>query len=297
MDEVWPEAQAHVARELGSGDPTAIVFSSEHARLPHPAHHCSARARRWTASNPDHRRRVPQRSAAVRAMGRKPAGSRSSELPAEPFNSFLRAISRPRPRPAATISFSSAKSCSEAVVSSSRVGELASMAQPDGPWVVIDGYHAFMAIEQPLGVESARSAFYLGGGYKYAMAGEGCAFLHAPVGFGPRPPVTGWFAEFEDLSLPPGSIGYAPDASRFIGATFDPVGPLPLQRGAADACRQRPYDHSNVRFRRRSSAAIARSSRRHCAWRNRIAEPARGVAARALPRISHLRAHSAGTRI
>ncbi|MDQ3482618.1 MAG: class V aminotransferase, partial [Pseudomonadota bacterium] len=66
--------------------------------------------------------------------------------------------------------------------------------------------------------------FYLGGGYKYAMAGEGCAFLHAPPGFGPRPPITGWFAEFEDLKLPPGAVGYAADANRFMGATFDPSG-------------------------------------------------------------------------
>ena len=56
------------------------------------------------------------------------------------------------------------------------------------------------------------------------MAGEGCAFLHAPPRFGPRPSVTGWFAEFEDLSLPPGSVGYAEDARRFLGATFDPSG-------------------------------------------------------------------------
>jgi selenocysteine lyase/cysteine desulfurase len=56
------------------------------------------------------------------------------------------------------------------------------------------------------------------------MAGEGAALLHAPPGFGPRPPVTGWFAEFEDLSLPPGSVGYAKDATRFLGATFDPSG-------------------------------------------------------------------------
>jgi selenocysteine lyase/cysteine desulfurase len=90
--------------------------------------------------------------------------------------------------------------------------------------VIVDGYHAFMGIEQPLGAEAARGAFYLGGGYKYAMAGEGCAFLHAPPGFGPRPPVTGWYAEFEDLSLPPGTVGYAPDARRFMGATFDPSG-------------------------------------------------------------------------
>jgi selenocysteine lyase/cysteine desulfurase len=46
--------------------------------------------------------------------------------------------------------------------------------------------------------------------------------MHAPVGFGPRPRITGWFAEFEDLTLPPGSVGYAKDASRFMGATFDP---------------------------------------------------------------------------
>jgi selenocysteine lyase/cysteine desulfurase len=56
------------------------------------------------------------------------------------------------------------------------------------------------------------------------MAGEGCAFMHAPPGFGARPRVTGWFAEFEDLSLPPGSVGYSKDASRFLGATFDPSG-------------------------------------------------------------------------
>jgi selenocysteine lyase/cysteine desulfurase len=48
--------------------------------------------------------------------------------------------------------------------------------------------------------------------------------MHAPPGFGPRPPVTGWFAEFEDLTLPPGSVGYRRDAMRFMGATFDASG-------------------------------------------------------------------------
>ena len=36
--------------------------------------------------------------------------------------------------------------------------------------------------------------------------------------------ITGWYAEFEDLTLPPGSVGYAKDAGRFMGATFDPSG-------------------------------------------------------------------------
>src|SRR5207244_12423871 len=96
------------------------------------------------------------------------------------------------------------------------------LGEAEGPGVGVDGYHAFMPIDQPFGTAPAQTAFYLGGGYKYAMAGEGCAFMHAPPGFGPRPPITGWFAEFEDLTLRAGSVGYAKDARRFMGATFDP---------------------------------------------------------------------------
>ena len=99
---------------------------------------------------------------------------------------------------------------------------LAALAHPDGPWVVIDGYHAFMAIETPFPTALAANAFYLGGGYKYAMAGEGLGFMHCPPGYGPRPPLTGWYAEFDDLTLPPDMVGYAKDAVRFMGATFDP---------------------------------------------------------------------------
>jgi selenocysteine lyase/cysteine desulfurase len=103
-----------------------------------------------------------------------------------------------------------------------RIDELATLGRPEGPWVVVDGYHAFMAVDRPFDEAAAQTAFYLGGGYKYAMSGEGCAFMHAPRGFGERPAITGWYAEFEDLSLPPGSVGYAKDAARFLGATFDP---------------------------------------------------------------------------
>jgi selenocysteine lyase/cysteine desulfurase len=103
------------------------------------------------------------------------------------------------------------------------LAELAALARPEGPWVAVDGYHGFMAVETDLSALADR-IFYLAGGYKYAMAGEGAAFLHAPPGFGARPEVTGWYAEFDDLALPPGSVGYAPDARRFLGATFDPSG-------------------------------------------------------------------------
>jgi selenocysteine lyase/cysteine desulfurase len=102
------------------------------------------------------------------------------------------------------------------------VTALAALGRAQGPWVVIDGYHSFMALETPFPADPARTAFYLGGGYKYAMAGEGIGFMHCPPGFGPRPPITGWYAEFEDLTLAPGQVGYPPDAMRFMGATFDP---------------------------------------------------------------------------
>ncbi|UAL09627.1 class V aminotransferase [Caulobacter segnis] len=104
-----------------------------------------------------------------------------------------------------------------------RVFELADLARPEGPWVVVDGYHGFRAVSTDLSAVADR-IFYLAGGYKYAMAGEGAAFLHAPPGFGPRPVLTGWYAEFGDLEGPPGGVGYVRDAGRFLGATFDPSG-------------------------------------------------------------------------
>jgi selenocysteine lyase/cysteine desulfurase len=102
------------------------------------------------------------------------------------------------------------------------INDLAALAKPDGPWVVIDSYHAFMALEQPILETAALSCFVLAGGYKYAMAGEGMGLMHCPPGFGPRPPVTGWYAEFGELTAPPGGVGYTSDAMRFMGATFDP---------------------------------------------------------------------------
>jgi kynureninase len=77
---------------------------------------------------------------------------------------------------------------------------------------------------------SAPRAFYLAGGYKYAMAGEGVCFMHCPPGFAMRPRDTGWFAAFGALSASGGGVAYGSDGSRFLGATFDPTG---LYRQAA----------------------------------------------------------------
>lgn len=93
----------------------------------------------------------------------------------------------------------------------------------DDTFVAIDGYHGFMALPTDLSAVADR-AFYLAGGYKYAMSGEGVCFAHCPPGFGPRPRDTGWFADFSALSdSPDGRVGYAPGGQRFFGATFDPT--------------------------------------------------------------------------
>ncbi len=89
--------------------------------------------------------------------------------------------------------------------------------------VVIDGYHGFMAVPTDLSRIASR-AFYLAGGYKYAMAGEGVCFLHCPPGFCPRPVDTGWYAGFSALESGGGGVPYAKDGSRFFGATFDVSG-------------------------------------------------------------------------
>ena len=220
MDEVWPEAQREVAAELGTATPDSIVFAPNTHEL---LVRLVATAPR-TAGQP---LRVLTSDGEFHSARRQFARWAESgeilleEVAAEPFDSFSnRFLERARAGDHDFILVSHVLFGSGRIFEG--VEELADHSRPEGPWVVIDGYHAFMAVPAPLGARAATSAFYLGGGYKYAMAGEGCAFLHAPDGFGPRPPVTGWFAEFEDLTLPPGAVGYRRDAMRFMGATFDP---------------------------------------------------------------------------
>ena len=211
MGEIWPAAQGHVAAELGLPDPSTVVFAPN-------THELLLRV--------------------VSALPRRPLRILTS---GGEFHSFRRQSARWEEAGSAVVE----RLPLERIVETARGGghdlifvshvqfgtghvfdgiaELAALARPEGPWVVIDGYHGFMALETDLSAVADR-VFYLAGGYKYAMAGEGCAFLHAPPGYGPRPEITGWYAEFDDLSLPPGCIGYAPDARRFLGATFDPSG-------------------------------------------------------------------------
>jgi selenocysteine lyase/cysteine desulfurase len=219
MGEVWPEAQAHVAAELGSGDASAIVFAANtHDFLIRLAAACPPREgaplRVLMSDGEFH--------SARRQMARwvESKDIDLTKVAAEPFDNFTS-----RFLDVATSGDFDLVLVSHVLFNSGRtfdaLRDLAALGRPDGPWIVIDAYHSFMAVPAPIHPEVAQSAFILGGGYKYAMAGEGMGFMHCPVGFGPRPPLTGWYAEFDDLTLPPGMVGYRADAMRFMGATFD----------------------------------------------------------------------------
>ena len=213
MGEVWPEAQSHIAAELGTGLPDAIVFATNtHDFIVRIAAACPRRS--------GHPLRVLTSTGEFHSARRQFARwVESGEITLEnvPLDGFADAASRAGHDLifVSQLQFGSGKILHD-------IMELARLSKPDGPWVVIDGYHSFMALESPFLETVALSCFFLAGGYKYAMAGEGMGFLHAPPGFGPRPPITGWYAEFDDLKLPPDMVGYAPDAMRFMGATFDP---------------------------------------------------------------------------
>lgn len=220
MADVWPQAQACVAAEL-SVPADRIVFSSNthdflirlFAAAPRRA---DGPLRILTSDGEFHsaRRQLARWEELGQAL--------VTRVAAEPFDTFSgRFLDTVLGGDQDLILVSQVLFASGRILD--RIAELSALADPGGPWVVVDGYHAFMALDRPLPAEAGDRVFYLGGGYKYAMAGEGMAFMHCPPGFGPRPPLTGWFAEFGELTAPPGSsVGYTDDAMRFMGATFDP---------------------------------------------------------------------------
>jgi kynureninase len=93
-----------------------------------------------------------------------------------------------------------------------------------GAELLVDAYHAANVVPFPLARLGLGRAFAVGGGYKYCQMGEGNCFLRVPEGTDLRPVVTGWYAEFEALSAPPGGgVGYGSGAARWAGATYDPT--------------------------------------------------------------------------
>lgn len=217
--EVVPEAQAHVARELNLPNADTVVFAPN-------THDLLLRIVSGVENKPVRILSTDGEFHSFRRQGQRweEAGEAViTRVPLQPFETFDdRFVEAARGGGFDLILISQVFFRTGQTFG--RIADLAELADPAGPWVVIDGYHGFMATPTDLSAVAGR-IFYLAGGYKYAMAGEGVCFLHAPDGYCPRPVVTGWFAEFGDLSGPPGGVQYRSDGGRFWGATFD-VSPL-----------------------------------------------------------------------
>lgn len=213
--QVIPQAQANVAKELGLPSPDSLVFSSNtHDFLLRLFSGFEKKPVRILATDGEFhsfRRQAERWQEAGEAV--------VTRIPLAPFDTFAeRFVAAAREGQHDWIMASQVFFRTGGLFD--RIEDLADLARPEGPWVLVDGYHGFMATPTDLSKVADR-IFYVAGGYKYAMAGEGACFLHAPPGFCPRPVVTGWFAEFGDLSGPPGGVQYRSDGGRFWGATFD----------------------------------------------------------------------------
>jgi len=217
--EVLPAAQTHIARLLNLSDPAGIAFGpNTHGFL----------LRLLSLFPADRRLRILATDSEFHSFTRQAARLEEegivhvTRVATEPFADFpARFATEIRRGGHDLIYFSQVFYNSGYAIRD--LAPLVDAVPNEQTIVVIDGYHGFCALPADLQKIQHR-AFYMAGGYKYAMAGEGACFLHVPPGYGARPRDTGWFAGFGALETADGSVGYGGDGSRFLGATFDPVG-------------------------------------------------------------------------
>jgi kynureninase len=212
--EVIPAAQAHIARQLALPDRSTIAFGPN-------THSFVLRLLSCLPSHP----RILTTASEFHSFSRQIARleedglARVTRVETEPFDTFAQRFAAEAAKGEHDLVFLSHVFFD----SGYRVNDLARIvnAVPSRKtFVVIDGYHAFMAAPVDFSALANR-CFYLAGGYKYAMAGEGACFLHCPPGYGPRPRDTGWYAGFSGLESGGSGVPYARDGTRFLGATFD----------------------------------------------------------------------------
>jgi selenocysteine lyase/cysteine desulfurase len=214
FSEIIPAAQRHIARQLALPDPSSIAFGPN-------THSFVLRLLSCLPPKP----RILTTSSEFMSFSRQIARLEEDGLVSvtriaiEPFDTFEARFAAEAAKGGHDLVFVSHVFFDSGFV----VGDLPHIvnAVPSNKtFIVIDGYHAFMAVPVDFSTLANR-CFYLAGGYKYAMAGEGACFLHAPPGYGGRPHDTGWYAGFSALESGGRGVPYAKDGSRFLGATFD----------------------------------------------------------------------------
>ena len=217
FDELIPRAQAHVARVLSLPDPRTLAFAPSTHELVMRLLSCLPRPLRVLTTDGEFHSFARQLSRLE-----EDRAAHVTRVPVEPFATFTERFT------------ATAAAGGHDLVYVSQVFYNTGFAPPDlralvaavkdaAVPIVVDGYHGFMAVPTDLSALASR-IFYVAGGYKYAMAGEGACFMHCPPGYAPRPVDTGWFAAFGTLAqAQTGGVPYAEGGGRFLGATFDPT--------------------------------------------------------------------------
>lgn len=224
FEEVVPAVQRGIATRLCLPDPTTITFApNTHEFL----------KRLLSCFPADRPVRILSSDAEFHSFSRQIARLEEDglvivdRLPAEPFATFTDRLCEKAATGGHDMVFVSQVFFSSGAIGPDIAALVAAVPDPD-TFVVVDGYHGFMAVPTDLSAVWER-IFYVAGGYKYAMSGEGACFLHCPPGYGPRPRDTGWYAAFGALEESGGGVGYSRDGMRFFGSTFDPSGLYRMQ--------------------------------------------------------------------
>ena len=221
FSDVYPACQAGVARTLGVSDPKRVAFSAN-------THDLILRLMSALPAWNEHRPlRVLSTDAEFHSFTRQMKRFEESgrvqwtQVAAEPFATLPERFEAAAADGPWDLAFASHVFFSSGHAFDEVFGLLSAL--PEETACVVDGYHGFFALPTDLGPHADR-LYYMSGGYKYAMAGEGVSFIVAPDGREERPEFTGWFAGFESLEGEQGErTEYDGGAARFLGATFEPT--------------------------------------------------------------------------
>lgn len=217
FEKVIPEAQEHIARLLSLPDPTTICFAPNTHEFVVRLHSCFSEAPKILTTDAEFHSFARQHQ-----RWQEAGEAHVSIVAAEPFETFGERFTKAVREGDHDLVFISQVFFNSGFFVDC-IPEIAGILRDRETQLVIDGYHAFMAIPTSL-ADIADQAFFLGGGYKYAMAGEGVCFMHCPPGAFARPTNTGWFAGFAELAGSAQGVPYASGGLRFAGATFDASG-------------------------------------------------------------------------
>lgn len=254
---VWGEVRAAIARHLALPDPTTLVpAANTHELLLRLLSACPAGRPTRVLSTDGEFHSFRRQLARLAEDG----GVDLVTVPAEPFASLAeRLVAAAREGGPFDLVYVSQVLFGSGFALTDLAGLVDGLSAP-GRLVAIDGYHGFLARPTDLSAVAAR-AFYIAGGYKYAMAGEGACFMHCPPGFGPRPRNTGWYASFGTIAGRQEGVPYPADGWRFMGATFDPSGLYRLRASlrwlAAEGLDAATIHAHAVALQERFAAALA----------------------------------------